>query len=130
MSKRISLTNDGKLDSDGSECRMIVGTAARAFAGTASALARIIETCRPDQAITLGALREGISTSVDVTTKKRLNQNPGSIARAQGFIDYRPACPAWALIDFDTKGMPEEVKCHSACNIDPLSRGIGLQNWL
>ncbi|MCK1698341.1 hypothetical protein [Bradyrhizobium sp. 144] len=110
MSKRISLTNDGKLDSDGSECRMIVGTAARAFAGTASALARIIETCRPDQAITLGALREGISTSVDVTTKKRLNQNPGSIARAQGFIDYRPACPAWALIDFDTKGMPEEVK--------------------
>jgi putative SOS response-associated peptidase YedK len=20
--------------------------------------------------------------------------------------------------------------CHSACNIDPLSRGIGVQNWL
>jgi hypothetical protein len=23
-----------------------------------------------------------------------------------------------------------EVWCHSACNIDPLSRGIGVQNWL
>jgi hypothetical protein len=22
------------------------------------------------------------------------------------------------------------VECHSACNIDPLSRGIGVQNWL
>ena len=31
MSKRISLDGDGKLKSDGSECRMITGTAARAF---------------------------------------------------------------------------------------------------
>ncbi|MGM4953366.1 DUF6538 domain-containing protein [Bradyrhizobium barranii] len=22
------------------------------------------------------------------------------------------------------------LECHSACNIDPLSRGIGVQNWL
>jgi len=22
------------------------------------------------------------------------------------------------------------ASCHSACNIDPLSRGIGVQNWL
>jgi len=22
------------------------------------------------------------------------------------------------------------AECHSACNIDPLSRGIGVQNWL
>jgi len=38
MSKRISLDSDGKLHSDGSECLMITGTAARAFAGSASAL--------------------------------------------------------------------------------------------
>ena len=24
----------------------------------------------------------------------------------------------------------ETAGCHSACNIDPLSRGIGVQNWL
>jgi hypothetical protein len=23
-----------------------------------------------------------------------------------------------------------QQSCHSACNIDPLSRGIGVQNWL
>ena len=57
MSKRISLDLDGKLKSDGSECRMIAGTAARAFAETASDLARIIQGCVSNQAIALGALR-------------------------------------------------------------------------
>jgi hypothetical protein len=109
MSKKIFLDSDGKLKSDGSECRMITGTAARAFAATASDLARIIGNCGPDQAIALGALRKDLSSPVDVTTKDRLDQNPGAIARAQGFIDYRRECPAWALIDFDTKGMPKEV---------------------
>ena len=110
MSKRISLDWDGKLKSDGSECRMITGTAARAFAGTASDLARIIDNCGSDQAIALGALREDLSNSVSVTTKDDLDQNPGAIARTRGFIDYRPGVPAWSLIDFDTKGMPNEVK--------------------
>jgi hypothetical protein len=110
MSKHISLTSDGKLRSDGSECRMIAGAAARVFAGTAGALAQIIASCRSDQAVALGALNEKISTPVDVTTRNRLKQNPGSIARAQGFIDYRAGRPAWALIDFDSKGMPDEVK--------------------
>ena len=38
MSKRIALDSAGKLVSDGSECLMTTGTAARAFAGSASAL--------------------------------------------------------------------------------------------
>jgi hypothetical protein len=109
MSKRISLTNDGKLHSDGSKCLMVTGTATRAFARTASDLARIVASCRSDQAIALGALRKDLSSPVDVTTKDRLDQNPGAIARAQGFIDYWSEYPAWALIDFDTKGMPTEV---------------------
>ena len=109
MSKHISLTNDGKLHSDGSKCLMVTGTAARAFARTASDMARIVASCRSDQAIALGALRKDLSNPVQVTTKDRLDQNPGAIARAQGFIDYRPGIPAWALIDFDTKGMTREV---------------------
>jgi hypothetical protein len=109
MSKRISLDGDGKLKSDGSECRMATGTAARAFAGTASDLARIIQSCGSHQAISLGTLREDLSSPVNVTTKARLDQNPVAIARARGFIGYRPGCPAFALIDFDSKGMPKEV---------------------
>jgi hypothetical protein len=55
MSKRISLTNDGKPHSDGSKCLMVTGTAERAFARTASDLARIVASCRSDQAIALGS---------------------------------------------------------------------------
>ena len=110
MSKRISLDLDGKLKSDGSECRMVAGTAARAFAGTASDLALIVQNCSSNQAIALGALREDLSSPVNVTIKSRLDQNPGAIARTRDFIDYRPECSAWALIDFDSKGMPDDIK--------------------
>jgi hypothetical protein len=109
MSKRISLDLDGKLKSDGSECRMVAGTA-RAFAETAADLARIIQSCGSNQAIALGALKENLSCPVKVTTNGRLDQNPGAIVRARDSINYRSGYPAWALIDFDSKGMPDDVK--------------------
>jgi hypothetical protein len=109
MSKRIFLDGDGKLKSDGSGCRMVTGTAARAFAVMASDLARIIGNCGSDQAIALGAFREDLSSPVSVTTKDNLGQNPGAITRSRNFIDYRRGVPAWCLIDFDTKGMSKEV---------------------
>jgi PAS domain-containing protein len=40
----------------------------------------------------------------------------------------------WRILMFNNeaaehfKRTSEEVLCHSACNIDPLSRGIGIQN--
>jgi len=109
MSKRISLTNDGKLRSDGSECRMISGTANRALAGTATALSRIIASCRSDQAVALGVLKQELPESVDVTIPNRLGKHPGAITRSRSCIDYRRGISAWCLIDFDTKGMPKEV---------------------
>lgn len=109
LSKRISLTLEGKLKSDGSACQMCTGTAIRAFPATAIALARIMAGCGSDQAIALGALKSDIVAPVHVTTKRRVDQSPGSIARARGFIDYQTGCPAYALLDFDTKGMPDEV---------------------
>ena len=69
MSKRIFLDGGGKLKSDGSECWMVTGVAAREFAETASDLARIIGSCGRDQAIALGALKEDIGGPVAVTTK-------------------------------------------------------------
>src|SRR4051794_25448970 len=102
MSKRITLADDGTVKSDGSECRMITGTAAAVSASTASELARIIQNCGCNQAIALGALAKEIASPVDVTTNDRVARNPGSIARSRGYIDYQPGCPAWALIDFDS----------------------------
>lgn len=110
MSKRISLDVNGKLRSDGSECRMMTGTAARAFTGTASALAQLIVSCGSNQAIALGRLRPDLPDSVDVTIPRRLDQHPGAITRSRAYIDYQHGTPAWCLIDFDSKAMPDEVK--------------------
>ena len=110
MSKRISLDADGKLKSDGSECRMVTGTTERAFAGTAADLARIIGNCRSDQAIALGALKAELLATVAVTIPKRLDKHPGAITRSRSYIDYRAGMPAWCLIDFDAKGMPDDIK--------------------
>ncbi|MEH2563503.1 hypothetical protein [Bradyrhizobium sp. AZCC 2289] len=109
MSKRISLDEQKKLQSDASGCRMVQGTASRASAATAADLARIIASCGSDQAIALGALKNELPDRVEVTVPSMLDRHPGAITRSRSFIDYPSGSPAWALIDYDTKGMPDEV---------------------
>jgi hypothetical protein len=109
MSKRISLDVQGKLCSDGSQCLMAQGTATRATAETAAELAKHIMACGTDQAIALGSLRADLSDPAKITIPARLKDDPGAITRSRDFINYRPGAPAWALIDFDTKGMPANV---------------------
>ena len=65
--------------------------------------------CGTDQAIVLGALRADLPDPAQITTIAKSKDNPGAITRSRGFIDYCPGAPAWALIDFDTKGMPANV---------------------
>ena len=110
MSKRISLDETGKVRSDGSNCLMVQGTATRATAATACDLATLILSCRSDQAISLGYLKAGLPDPVAITTKKKLTEKSGAIARTRDFIDYVPGSPGWALIDFDLKGMPPDVE--------------------
>jgi hypothetical protein len=88
---------------------MAQGTATRAAAETAADLAKHILACGSDQAIALGALRGDLSDPAKITTQARLKDNPGATTRSRDSIDYRPGTPAWALIDFDTKGMPPNV---------------------
>src|SRR6266404_827371 len=109
MSKRIFFDEGGNLQSDASECRMVHGTAARALAATATDLAKIIASCGSDQAIVLGSLKDEFADCVEVTVPNKLDRHPGAITRSRNFVDYRPGSPAWALIDFDTKGIPEDV---------------------
>ena len=109
MSKRIFLDEHGKVCSDGSQCLMAQGTATRATAETAADLATLIMACGSDQAIALGALRSDISSPAKITIPAKLKDNAGAITRSRDFINYCPGAPAWALIDFDTKGMPANV---------------------
>jgi hypothetical protein len=95
---------------------MVQGTATRAEVETAAKLAEFIADCTPDQAIALGALQDELRSPVAITTESRLAQHPGAISRARRFIDYRAGDHAWALIDFDGKGMPESVSAAIAAH--------------
>jgi hypothetical protein len=114
LSKRIYLDADGSVHSDGSQCLMAEGTATRVSAATATELAEHISACGSNQAIALGALKVGCAGPVPVTAPRKLEANPGAITRSREFIDYRSGESAWALIDFDKKGMPAAV----AANVD------------
>ena len=109
LTKRISLEADGSIRSDGSACLMARGSACRIHLSAASDLGTLIERLKPNEAIALGALRDGLSDPVQVVTKHKLNGAPNVIARTGADIIYRKGQPALALLDFDTKGMPQDV---------------------
>src|SRR4030095_11483250 len=52
----------------------------------------------------------------EVVTKSKLNggTRPDVIARTAGSLLYRPGAPAFALIDYDAKGMPPSVAARVA----------------
>ena len=72
-------------------------------------LRKLSRACCSDEAIALGALKDGLPNSVPITVPGRLRGSPGAITRSRAFIDYRAGIPAWVLIDFDTKGLPANV---------------------
>jgi hypothetical protein len=113
MTKQISLDEAGEVCSDGTQCLMVRGSASRMSAATAGELAQLIESCHSDQAITLGTLKTGLPNPAAITVKSKMTDNPGAITRSREFIDYRPGQPAWALIDFDIKGMPANVSVNA-----------------
>jgi hypothetical protein len=110
LTKRISLAEDGTVNSDGSACRMASGTARRATIAGVPELAALIDSLESDQAIVLGALRPGLPDEVKVVTKAKLKDGVNDvIARTADDLVYREGQPAFALLDTDAKGMPEAV---------------------
>ena len=110
LTKQISLSPDGTLVKDASACVMTHGTAERVRVAGVNALGALIEDLAPSQAIALGTLRPDLPDKVEVTTKKRLVNGvarPDIIARTGANIIYRG--PAFALLDYDSKGMSPAV---------------------
>ncbi len=112
LTKRISLSADGSIKSDGSACLMSRGTARRVEVADIQQFAALIGELPPNEALALGALRPGLLDQVEVVTKAKLLKGvaqPDIIARTGANIIYREGQPALALLDFDTKGMPPHV---------------------
>ena len=114
LTKRISLGEDGKLIVDSSACIMGRGAAKRARVPSLQAFADVIGSLGHNEAIALGALRPDLPDLVQVVTTKKLTELNGSappdfISRTAGHIAYSADNPAFALLDYDTKGMPENV---------------------
>jgi hypothetical protein len=110
LTKQISLSPDGTLVKDSSACVMAHGTAERVRVAGVNALSALIEDLALSQAIALGVLRPDLADRVEVTTKKRLLNavaRPDTIARTGSNIIYHG--PAFALLDYDSKGMPTAV---------------------
>jgi hypothetical protein len=113
LTKRISLTDDGSVFSDGSACIMSRGTARRVQINSVGHLATQINTLNSKQAIALGTLPANLPDEVEITTKAKLLNGvarPNVIARTADAIIYCKGEPAFALIDTDSKGMPPAVK--------------------
>jgi hypothetical protein len=111
LTKLISLAADGSINNDSSACVMSSGEARRIPITDVKQLTELIGKLKPNEAIALGALRYGLSDKVAVVTKNKLNggAHPDLIARTVTDIVYRPGQTAFALLDYDTKGMPPEV---------------------
>jgi hypothetical protein len=91
---------------------MARGDARRVEIGSVDQLAGLIDQLPKNQAIALGALRTGLPDQVEVVTKAKLLNGaaqPNIIARTGNDIIYREGQSAFALLDFDTKGMPDNV---------------------
>jgi hypothetical protein len=100
--------------SDGSACVMSRGRARRFRFDGAQALADLIDSLTSGEAITLGALRGDLPDEVAIVTKDKLNGAAGVVARTQEYFVFEPGEPAFALVDFDQKGMPATVAARLA----------------
>jgi hypothetical protein len=112
LTKRIELAADGSVKSDGSACVTSRGAAWRAQIADLRQLASLIEELRSDEAIALGALRPDVPDLVRIVNKKQLLNGvarPDVIARTSDCIIFSSGRPAFALLDYDTKGMPRNV---------------------
>ena len=111
LSKRISLSNESNIKSDGSECRMTEGSARRVKLNSVAALADLIEEMPSEEALALGQLRAELPDKVSVILARDLNGKilADVIARTTEYLRFEPGAPTYMLLDHDLKGQPREV---------------------
>jgi hypothetical protein len=111
LTKKIMLMGDGSVHSDGSECLMSRGAAERVRIGGVNDLAALIKNLQSNEALALGRLRLDLPETVELVTRRKFDGATvsGIITRTSEYLCYRSGEPAYALLDFDSKGMPVDV---------------------
>jgi hypothetical protein len=101
LSKHISLKSDGSIHSDGSACVMSRGRASRTKVADVHALAALIASLRPYQAIALGVIRDGLPDQVKIVTKQKTERRRAAERRHRpiGRLHRLPAAPAGVRAD-------------------------------
>ncbi|MEK4034040.1 primase-helicase family protein [Methylocystis sp. IM3] len=107
LTKKISLDADGELVSDGSQCRMCEGVQERLPLKDWREFAEILDKTPRDTAYGVGRLKEQFGDSVVVEVIGKVTTGA---ARSKESISYREGEPAFALLDHDTKEMPDAVR--------------------
>lgn len=111
LTKKAWVDANGKLASK-PHTSLYDGTAITVEADTAADLARLIEGCKPDQALSLGVLLDvAPNVSLRIVTDGQAKAHPnGAIPRTQDHLGFLRAQPGWMLLDFDRDGMPAQVR--------------------
>ena len=115
LSKAITLNKDGSLNKDPSQCVMSEGHGYRhdlCKGGDPSiALAELIQTFKPYNALALGRLPVGVDAFIGIVAKGMERLLPaGPITRSARNITYMPGVRAFMLCDVDTKGASDALK--------------------
>jgi hypothetical protein len=110
LTKQIKLDEHGSLQIDSSACVMSRGSAHRTPISCINDLAALIGGLQSNQALALGALRHGLPQQVLIATRRAIAgaARPDIISRTADNLTFRPG-HGFALLDFDTKGMPPAV---------------------
>jgi hypothetical protein len=111
LSKRLAL-EDGSLVSRPSP-KMTSGRAIRVRISGAADLAKVIETPHNNKMLTLGRMTDNRGDIVDVLTKEEMASSKSTttaIARTRKYLKYPPGKMGVVLLDFDTDGMPPELR--------------------
>ena len=112
MLTKVAYVDDaGKIKIDGSGCRMSTGNAYRLPVPSVHALAAAINSLGSNEAIAIGALKEGVSDGARVVIKRNLPKPSSAdvIARTKDFVIFPKYKAGYILFDVDTKGMPQPV---------------------
>jgi hypothetical protein len=121
LNKAISIGLDGKLVKV-AQGNMSSGIAQRVKLTDWRQLALGITRLIPENALALGRLRPGLDDLAYLTTagNRRELSLPGRFARVKGNIVYAEGIPAFVAIDFDTAGMPDDVRGRIAQHGGPI----------